>query len=72
MSMVRKTVFAAAREESRYMINGVLFDCRDECLDADGDGYGSAGGAGNTCTAADCDDAVSTCSTDCTTTCSFQ
>lgn len=32
LSMVRQTVFAAAREESRYMINGVLFDCRDDCL----------------------------------------
>lgn len=32
LSMVRKTIFAAAREESRYMINGVLFDCRDDCL----------------------------------------
>ena len=32
LAMVRQTVFAAAREESRYMINGVLFDCRDDCL----------------------------------------
>lgn len=32
LSLVRKTVFAAAREESRYQINGVLFDCRDDCL----------------------------------------
>jgi DNA polymerase-3 subunit beta len=32
LDMVRKTVFAAAREESRYMINGVLFECRDACL----------------------------------------
>ena len=32
LSMVRKTIFAAAREESRYMINGVLFDCHDDCL----------------------------------------
>ncbi len=32
LSMIRKTMFAAAREESLYMINGVLFDCRDDCL----------------------------------------
>ncbi|MHC5069407.1 MAG: DNA polymerase III subunit beta [Planctomycetota bacterium] len=32
LGLVRKTIFAAAREESRYMINGVLLDCRDECL----------------------------------------
>jgi DNA polymerase-3 subunit beta len=32
LDLVKKTVFAAAREESRYMINGVLFDCRDDCL----------------------------------------
>lgn len=32
LDLVRKTVFAAAREESRYMINGVLFDCHDDCL----------------------------------------
>jgi DNA polymerase III subunit beta len=32
LPMVRKTIFAAAREESRYMINGVLFDSRDDCL----------------------------------------
>lgn len=30
--LVRRTVFAAAREESRYMINGVLLDFHDECL----------------------------------------
>ena len=29
----------------------------DFCLDADGDGYGSAGGGGNTCSGTDCDDA---------------
>jgi len=32
LDLVRKTMFAAAREESRYMINGVLFDCHDDCL----------------------------------------
>lgn len=32
LGLVRRTMFAAAREESRYMINGVLFDCHDECL----------------------------------------
>jgi hypothetical protein len=42
-------------------------DCGDTCLDVDGDGYGRAGAAGNTCTAADCDDAVAACTTDCTT-----
>ena len=44
----------------------LLADCADTCLDSDGDGFGGAGGAGNTCTAADCDDAAATCSTDCT------
>jgi hypothetical protein len=34
-----------------------VVDCADTCLDADGDGYGSAGGAGNTCSGTDCDDA---------------
>lgn len=32
LGLVRKTVFAAAREESRYMINGVLLDFHEECL----------------------------------------
>ncbi len=32
LDMARKTIFAAARDESRYMINGVLLDCRDDCL----------------------------------------
>ncbi|MCA8955053.1 MAG: DNA polymerase III subunit beta [Planctomycetes bacterium] len=32
LDMVRKTMFAAAKEESRYTINGVLFDCREACL----------------------------------------
>ena len=32
VDMVRKTIFAAAREESRYMINGLLMDCRQDCL----------------------------------------
>lgn len=32
LGLVRKTMFAAAREESRYMVNGVLLDFRDECL----------------------------------------
>ena len=31
-------------------------DCADGCLDADGDNFGVAGGAGNTCTGVDCDD----------------
>jgi len=35
-------------------------DCADQCLDADGDGYGSAGGAGNSCSGTDCNDADST------------
>ncbi|UCH33674.1 MAG: hypothetical protein JSV65_14035, partial [Armatimonadota bacterium] len=47
-------------------LDGTIY-CADTCLDADGDGYGDAGGAGNSCTAADCDDAVDTCTTDCTT-----
>ncbi len=31
-------------------------DCADTCIDADADGYGDAGGAGDTCTDNDCDD----------------
>ena len=31
-----------------------LVDCRDGCLDEDGDRYGTAGGAGNTCLGPDC------------------
>ncbi len=33
-----------------------LADCADRCLDADGDLYGGAGGAGNSCLGPDCDD----------------
>lgn len=32
LGMVRRTVFAAAKEESRYMINGVLVDSHSDCL----------------------------------------
>ena len=40
-------------------------DCEDTCLDEDGDGYGDAGGGGNTCTGADCDDDPSGCGVAC-------
>lgn len=30
--MLRKTVFAATREESRYAVSGVLWDCQQSCL----------------------------------------
>jgi YD repeat-containing protein len=39
-------------------------DCRDTCIDADGDGYGGAGGAGHSCVT-DCDDTLTTCTTNC-------
>ncbi|RLE19828.1 MAG: hypothetical protein DRJ50_11705, partial [Actinobacteria bacterium] len=39
-------------------------DCSDGCIDVDGDGYGVAGGSGQTCIA-DCDDTIATCTTDC-------
>jgi len=42
-------------------------DCADSCLDADGDGFGSAGGAGDSCAGPDCDDTIVTCNSDCTT-----
>jgi len=41
-------------------------DCRDLCLDADGDGYGAATVAGDECLGRDCDDAVASCAVDCT------
>jgi uncharacterized repeat protein (TIGR01451 family) len=41
-------------------------DCADDCIDVDGDGYGSAGGAGDTCIGSDCDDANVNCNSDCT------
>ena len=43
-----------------------IYDCADTCLDTDGDGYGAPGGAGNTCTAADCDETNVNCTIDCT------
>jgi hypothetical protein len=44
-----------------------LLDCNDTCIDIDDDGYGSAGGAGNTCIDTDCNDGIATCNTDCDT-----
>lgn len=41
-------------------------DCRDTCIDVDHDGYGSSGGAGNTCPGADCNDASIYCNVNCT------
>jgi YD repeat-containing protein len=41
-------------------------DCADTCIDADGDGYGGAGGAGHTCIP-DCDDTEPLCAPDCVT-----
>jgi hypothetical protein len=41
-------------------------DCRDGCLDFDGDGAGREGGAGNSCTGPDCKDNDDACTTDCT------
>jgi len=32
LRMIQETVFAAAREETRYAINGVMMDCGDGCL----------------------------------------
>lgn len=32
LRMIQETVFAAAREETRYAINGVMIDCGDGCL----------------------------------------
>lgn len=40
-------------------------DCDDTCIDADNDGYGEGGGAGNTCTGPDCDDDSDLCTTTC-------
>jgi hypothetical protein len=42
-----------------------LPDCRDGCLDADGDGYGNAGGLGNTCLGADCSPSNRFCNVSC-------
>jgi hypothetical protein len=42
-----------------------LPDCRDGCLDADADGYGTAGGLGNTCLGADCSPANRFCHVSC-------
>ena len=39
-------------------------DCRDNCLDVDGDNYGTDGGLG-TCTGVDCNDAADSCTNDC-------
>ncbi len=41
-------------------------DCRDGCLDADRDGYGTAGGLGNTCLGADCNPSNRFCNVSCT------
>lgn len=38
-----------------------IFDCADDCLDSDGDGYGEGAG----CVAVDCDDSQSTCTDNC-------
>ena len=43
-----------------------VYDCADGCLDFDGDGHGSPGGAGDSCAGADCDEANVNCTTDCT------
>jgi len=40
-------------------------DCRDGCLDPDRDGYGSAGGAPNTCLGPDCNATNPWCNTSC-------
>jgi len=34
-----------------------IADCADTCIDVDGDGFGTAGPAGDTCAGTDCDDA---------------
>ncbi len=39
-------------------------DCKDTCIDVDGDGFGAAGGGGHTCLD-DCDDTVASCTTNC-------
>lgn len=44
----------------------LLPDCRDGCLDADLDGYGTAGGLGNTCLGADCNPSNRFCNVNCT------
>ena len=41
-------------------------DCRDGCIDADRDGYGTAGGLPNTCLGADCSPANVYCNVNCT------
>jgi hypothetical protein len=42
-----------------------ITDCEDTCLDADGDTYGRAGGAADTCAGPDCDDTSAQCTTAC-------
>lgn len=44
--------------------DGVAF-CRDTCHDPDQDGYGAAGGAGNSCLGADCSEALPLCNVSC-------
>lgn len=41
-------------------------DCRDGCIDTDHDGYGTAGGLGNTCLGADCSPTNPYCNASCT------
>jgi len=41
-------------------------DCRDGCIDLDRDGYGTAGGAGNSCAGADCSEGNRYCNVSCT------
>ena len=41
-------------------------DCRDGCIDTDNDGYGFAGGLGNTCLGFDCRPTNPYCNADCT------
>ena len=41
-------------------------DCKDGCIDADHDGYGTAGGLGNTCLGADCSPSNPYCNVNCT------
>jgi len=40
-------------------------DCADTCIDRDRDGYGFAGGAGDTCAGGDCNDLSALCTLDC-------
>jgi len=43
-----------------------LADCRDGCIDTDGDGYGAPGGAGFSCAGSDCLEGNPFCNADCT------